>query len=42
MAWGFVLGIVTLPYQWARNWRQRLKNGSSNDAPLEPPEGPTT
>ena len=31
MAWGFVIGIVTLPYQWAvmlRDWWRNRKNGS--------------
>jgi hypothetical protein len=30
MAWGFVLGIVTLPYQWLRNFRERLKQASND------------
>jgi hypothetical protein len=37
MAWGFVLGIVTLPYQWVRDWRQRRKAASPK--PCKPPEG---
>ena len=34
MAWGFVIGIVTLPYQWAvmlRDWWRNRKNSSDEE-----------
>jgi hypothetical protein len=30
MAWGFVIGIVTLPYQWAKMFIQWLKGPKQN------------
>jgi hypothetical protein len=38
MAWGFVVGIITAPYQWLRDWRERRRN--SEDDPLAPKETP--
>jgi hypothetical protein len=47
MAWGFVIGIITLPYQWVRNWRERRRNDNDDplapekETPCEDPHGPS-
>jgi hypothetical protein len=39
VAWGFLIGIITAPYQWIRDWRERRRN-SNDDDPLAPKETP--
>jgi hypothetical protein len=31
LAW--LVGVVTLPYQWVRDWLQRRKSGSEDEGP---------